>query len=236
MGETSLPCVRSMPWRFCMGTTPKPREKSACNSSASRCVIPPPPMSKPSASSWSLLPKNTERNLDMSTLHMEKITEHSKDFHRTENLYVRAFPANERTPICGLMRHDGHDFVGFYDKDENFCGFASLLTYGGITHILYFAIDEQYREHGYGSEALKLMHTLYPKNRFIADLELDIPTAENEPQRHLRRAFYLRNGYTPSEVRYIWQGEQYEILVSSGTITNTEFENFWDHFPNDEDR
>lgn len=35
----------------------------------------------------------------MSTLHMEKITEHSKDFHRTENLYVRAFPANERTPI-----------------------------------------------------------------------------------------------------------------------------------------
>ena len=41
------------------------------------------------------------------------------------------------------------------------------LTYGGITHILYFAIDEQYREHGYGSEALKLMHTLYPKNRFI---------------------------------------------------------------------
>lgn len=60
----------------------------------------------------------------MSALHMEKITEHSKDFHRTENLYVRAFPANERTPICGLMRHDGHDFVGFYDKDENFCGFA----------------------------------------------------------------------------------------------------------------
>lgn len=51
------------------------------------------------------------------------------------------------------------------------------------------------------------MHTLYPKNRFIADLELDIPTAENEPQRHLRRAFYLRNGYTPSEVRYDWQGE-----------------------------
>ena len=84
----------------------------------------------------------------MSALHMEKITEHSKDFHRTESLYVRAFPANERTPICGLMRHDGHDFVGFYDKDENFCGFASLLTYGGITHILYFAIDEQYREHG----------------------------------------------------------------------------------------
>ena len=82
-------------------------------------------------------------------------------------------------------------------KTKNFCGFASLLTYGGITHILYFAIDEQYREHGYGSEALKLMHTLYPKNRFIADLELDIPTAENEPQRHLRRAFYLRNGYTP---------------------------------------
>lgn len=172
----------------------------------------------------------------MPALHMKKITEHSKDFHRTENLYVRAFPANERTPICGLMRHDGHDFVGFYDKDKNFCGFASLLTYGDITHILYFAIDEPYREHGYGSEALKLMHTLYPKNRFIADLELDIPTAENESQRHLRRAFYLRNGYTPSEVRYTWQGEQYEILVSSGTITNAEFENFWDHFPNDEDR
>ena len=45
-----------------------------------------------------------------------------------------------------------------------------------------------------------------------------------------------RKYLTPSEVRYVWKGEQYEILVSSGTITNTEFENFWDHFPNDEDR
>ena len=117
------------------------------------------------------------------------------------------------------MRHDGHDFVGFYDKDENFCGFASLLTYGGITHILYFAIDEQYREHGYGSEALKLMHTLYPKNRFIADLSSTSLPPKTSPSATCAAHSTCATATPPSEVRYDWQGEQYEILVSSGTIT-----------------
>ena len=139
------------------------------------------------------------------------MAQHGRKRNRRFDRLLGPMPRGRREARRRALRHDGHDFVGFYDKEENFCGFARLLTYGGITHILYFAIDEQYREHGYGSEALKLMHTLYPKNRFIADLELDIPTAEIEPQRHLRRAFYLRNGYTPSEVRYDWQGEQYEI-------------------------
>ncbi len=43
--------------------------------------------------------------------------------------------------------------LGFFDG-EVFCGFASLLTYGDLTQILYFAIEDSLRGKGYGLQAL----------------------------------------------------------------------------------
>ena len=85
------------------------------------------------------------------------ITTDSKDFKEIKHLYIAAFPKSERVPLRDLLRHDGaSEFVAGYDG-ETFCGFYSALTFGDITHILFLAIDERLRAHGYGSAMLDIV-------------------------------------------------------------------------------
>jgi len=153
------------------------------------------------------------------------------DTEQITALYTRAFPENERRPIKTLLENTfgSGDFLVFYD-DERFIGFASLLTFRDITHILYFAIDEKFRGMGYGTQALNVIRQKYPHDRIIADLEAETPQAYNLTQRKRRRNFYLRNGYRVSGVAYRWQNEDYEIFVSGKAVSADDFDAFWGHF------
>lgn len=164
-------------------------------------------------------------------LTLKHITERSRDLARINQLYVQSFPANERRPLDALLQDStgSSDFLAFY-HEETFVGFACLLTWQDLSHILYFAIDAPLRGRGYGSEALAALRALKPNHRILADLEAQDPSASNNEQRKKRRRFYLRNGYAASEVRYRWREESYEILVCGGTVTSPEFEAFWRHF------
>ena len=106
------------------------------------------------------------------------ITTDSKDFKEIKHLYIAAFPKSERVPLRDLLRHDGaSEFVAGYDG-ETFCGFYSALTFGDITHILFLAIDERLRAHGYGSAMLDIVAAAHPHNRIIADPALLTSGAE----------------------------------------------------------
>ena len=37
-----------------------------------------------------------------------------------------------------------------------------------------------------------------------------------------------KNGYAESGIEYRWRGVPYEILIKNGTITENEFDAFWD--------
>ena len=162
------------------------------------------------------------------------ITTDSKDFKEIKHLYIAAFPKSERVPLRDLLRHDGtSEFVAGYDG-ETFCGFYSALTFGDITHILFLAIDERLRAHGYGSAMLDIVAAAHPHNRIIVDAEAEDPAASNNEQRIRRMAFYARNGYCRSGIAYIWRGVPYEILIRGGTITEQEFEGFWDNLDEEE--
>ena len=77
---------------------------------------------------------------------------------------------------------------------------------------------------------LELISQRYPDNRIILDIEAEDPTAPNCEQRIKRKAFYERNGYTESGIEYDWRGIPYKILIKNGTITEAEFDAFWDQF------
>ena len=112
---------------------------------------------------------------------------------------------------------------------EIFCGFYSTLTFGNITHILFLAVDDTRRGCGYGSAILKLISHRYAQNRIILDIEAEDSTASNNEQRIRRKAFYEKNGYTESGIEYRWRGVPYKILIKNGTITEREFDDFWDN-------
>ena len=157
-----------------------------------------------------------------------RVTKESEKFPEIERLYRAAFPREERVPMDVLLETDGpYDFVACYDGAV-LCGFYSALTLGDITHILFLAVEETLRDHGYGSQILGEIKNAYEGKRIILDVEMVDPEAENKEQREHRIAFYMRNGYHHSGISYGWRGVMYEILILEGTISEDEFWNFWD--------
>lgn len=157
------------------------------------------------------------------------ITKEFEDYKKFKNLYRSAFPKSERFPVKFLMKQDGSgDLKACYDG-EIFCGFYSTLTFGDITHILFLAVDDKLRGHGYGSSILELISNNYSKNRIILDIEAEDIKAKNNEQRIQRKAFYEKNGYIESGVEYNWRGIPYKILIKNGTITDDDFWKFWDN-------
>ena len=161
----------------------------------------------------------------------KRVTGAFPDMPALRKLYISAFPAKERDPLTALLpvHHDGHDLLAFYHEKE-FCGFASLLTYKTITHILYIAICDRFRDHHYGSEAMRILCSRYPGHRILADLETVEPGAPNLDQRKSRVHYYLTAGFRKTDIAYRWQDEDYVIYVHGGDITLPEFQEYWDHF------
>lgn len=157
-----------------------------------------------------------------------KVTKESEKFPEIERLYRASFPREERVPMDTLLEADGpYDFIACYDG-AILCGFYSALTFGDITHVLFLAVEEKLRDHGYGSQILAEIGKAYAGNRVILDVEMVDPEADNNEQREQRIAFYMRNGYHHSGISYGWRGVMYEILILDGTISEEEFWNFWD--------
>ena len=164
-------------------------------------------------------------------MQMLAIDRHSPYLEAVTALYERSFPENERRPIQDLMSHFGsaHEMLIFL-HEGCFAGFVSLLTLGDLTHILYLAIEENFRSQGLGSEALSLIRAYKPSARLIADLEDTDPSLPDNALRLRRMDFYRRGGYCESDVRYRWQGENYVIFINGGTLTAEEHTAFWQHF------
>ena len=152
----------------------------------------------------------------------------SKDLGKIEKLYIESFPENERFSFKMMINNEkGHyETFGFY-KDGAFCGFAILLNSLDISHIIYFATLPEMRGKGLGAKALAAIGRIKKGRRIIVDIEKEVPGLEDNEIRRRRKNFYLRNGYSETEVSYRWQDEAYEILVSGGELSKEDFGNFW---------
>lgn len=165
------------------------------------------------------------------TLSLTPLTPAHPDLPRAMALMARSFPENERLPAAFLLDPgDGsRDFLAIREG-ETLCGFLSLLSWRDITHIMFFAVEEDRRGQGIGARALHLLRERRPHARIIADVEADSPAAPNHAQRLRRRQFYLRCGYAPTGIHYAWRGDSWDILSSGGDVTEAEFRAFWRHF------
>ncbi len=152
----------------------------------------------------------------------------SKETAKIEKLYIESFPENERFSFDMMLRNEkGHyETFAFYDNGS-FCGFAILLNSLDISHIIYFATLPELRGKGLGTKALAAIGRIKSGMRIIVDIEREIPGCAENEIRSRRKNFYLRNGYSETEVRYCWQEEYYEILVSGGKLSREDFGNFW---------
>lgn len=158
----------------------------------------------------------------------KRIGPRSKDIPKIEELYIESFPENERFSFDMMIKNkNGHyETFGFYYNGV-FCGFAILLNSLDISHILYIATVPEFRGKGIGTRALGAIGRIKSEMRIIVDIEREVPGCEENEIRRRRKNFYLRNGYSETDIRYRWQDEAYEILVRGGKISGKDFGDFW---------
>lgn len=158
------------------------------------------------------------------------LSECMSDLSEIKDLYIRSFPINECREFDDFLHIHSKNFEPYiFYKDNMFVGFAFLLNYKDISHILYLSILEQYRNQGLGSEILSLIHDLKINQRIIVDVERQNELMNNNLQRIKRKQFYFRNGYKTTDIKYRWRNEDFDVLIYGNHITYEEFENFWEN-------
>jgi hypothetical protein len=156
---------------------------------------------------------------------LKSVFERIEDKNKIKHIYVSSFPAYERMPFFMLLnsaKKNDFELLGIYE-DSNLVGFFYDIIQNDICLILYFAIDEQNRSCGYGSEALKLIKQYYPNKRIFLYIEgLDV-SAKNYKQQIMRKKFYLRNGFHPANYNIMLSNNKFEVLLFGESILEAEY-------------
>lgn len=114
-----------------------------------------------------------------------------------QKLYQKAFPKEERKPFELILqkRKEGFtEILALEDTKGNFYGLGITILCKDIVLLDYFAVADEKRGAGIGSEALRLMQERCRGKRFILEIENTETEAENLAQRIRRKDFYVRNG------------------------------------------
>lgn len=161
----------------------------------------------------------------MVQLTVERIMAYGRGIKPVKSLYLSAFPREERVPFPILMRRAQSDwvhFLSFYESGR-FCGLAYLVLGEHMGALMYLAVEESLRSHGYGTEILNTVRSYCGERTVALDIEQVIPGSCNYGQRKRRRDFYLRNGFLPSGYAHSLRRVDYEILTSDGSFSPADY-------------
>ncbi len=132
--------------------------------------------------------------------------------HNIQQTYITSFPKDERFPFY-ILRACNYDYstakleaILNYDQ---YIGMQFVVRYDTITYLMYFAIDEAYRNNGYGGQALR---SLIIRNDNVL-LCIENPTKKKSIA-YRRKNFYIRNGMYETGVFIEDTGITYEVLSS----------------------
>lgn len=149
-----------------------------------------------------------------------------------EQLFLHAFPHNQDKPLPLFLkkRQEGlAEILAIEDDEGVFLGFAIMVLDGEIALLDYFAIIEQGRGSGFGSEALRLLQKRYADKKFVLDIQSTKAQADNMQERLRRKAFYLRNGMQAMPFLIDILGSEMEVLAYNCAVTFAEYQAVYEH-------
>ncbi len=145
---------------------------------------------------------------------------------RLKKLYIEAFPKEERAPF-GYIKHkamkENADFFGIYD-DNHFIGLLYTVTWKELVYLFFFAVEENYRDIGYGSKILSKVKYKYRNYKIVLAIEVLDKNCDNYEQRMARKSFYENNGFSETGISVCEMGVSYELMSYAGAVTYDEFE------------
>ncbi len=131
-------------------------------------------------------------------------------------LYLSAFPENERPPLHWFLKcleHESNNVYAYYEDDE-FVGFCETVQYSNIVYISYLTVSPLKRNQGYGSKILSDIKKLYENSTILLcfeEVDTKYPDYEN---RKKRQEFYRRNGF----IDYPLKTQEGEVIYQSAVI------------------
>lgn len=156
-----------------------------------------------------------------------RVTPDSCYWGRVQELYEKAFPAEERVPLEVLYKPWTHgDFRAFL-RGDIFCGLAFLLPDDKTCYLFYLAVEEEMRGLGVGSEILRQLKKMYEGKKIVLEMEVLDPDAENYGQRLLRDKFYQKNGLCHTGVIIEQCGVPYELMSTDARYTLSDYRELW---------
>mgnify|MGYP002741380844 FL=1 len=171
-------------------------------------------------------------------IRFEKIDENTKNLEDIKQLYMDAFPFEERIPfyiMVSVGNDRGVEFLSIYD-DDTWLGFIHTLVGEKLSYIFYFAIDGSLRQSGYGSKIIREYKKMHPKlSLAIEPIEED---SDNIKQRKKRLAFYEKNGFETLDTKVVEMGVEFELMGAKGMeIKESDYKSlvkkFFDSFDKD---
>lgn len=171
-------------------------------------------------------------------IRFEKIDENTKNLEDIKQLYMDAFPFEERIPfyiMVSVGNDRGVEFLSIYD-DDTWLGFIHTLVGEKLSYIFYFAIDGSLRQSGYGSKIIREYKKIHPKlSLAIEPIEED---SDNIKQRKKRLAFYEKNGFETLDTKVVEMGVEFELMGAKGMeIKESDYKSlvkkFFDSFDKD---
>ena len=145
-------------------------------------------------------------------LHQEIYREQSNIRKDISNLFLEAFPENERPPLnifLKSLKQKEITLLAFYDEDV-FIGFTYLAIYKDICCLYFFAVNKDYRHQGYGGQIIEFLKKEYKDYVLMLCYEEVDPKYENYEERVSRKAFYYKHGFKDNIIKTNEYGVIYE--------------------------
>lgn len=142
------------------------------------------------------------------------------------DLYVSAFPKAERKPFTMLVKGQNAgkmEILSIEDENETFLGLGIFALDQDLALVDYFAITDQKRGEGIGSQALQCLKSYYPDRRFFLEIETTKKDCPDLETRRRRKKFYLKNGLHELPFCVNLFGVEMEILGCCDQLTYEEY-------------
>lgn len=167
---------------------------------------------------------------------LKQLTIDHPDFPEVENLFVEAFPENERPLTIAQMLEVAEqmegplsfELLGIYKDEEpnDFAGFFLVINSELSKYLCFFAICPEKRSGGIGGKAIKALVERCGDIPLMFSYESVFEESNNAVQRERRRAFYLKNGFYESGWFMKANGTEFIIASAQEEFNKEAFEEF----------
>ena len=138
-----------------------------------------------------------------------------------KKIYMEAFPKRERKPFFTLKHSvkKKKAIIMTASEGNQILGFVVLIPYKDMIMFDYLAVSSQIRSKGTGSYIMQNVCREFSDKKVVLLIERLDDSADNREQRIARRKFYLKNGFTSSDIFITGASGNMEIMNYGGKVT-----------------